>query len=94
MAGNIAKVSRKVPGTKACPLTLNELDIGEKARVVSIKGDRFLKKRLLDLGFVRGTAIALEKVAPLGDPMDFIVRGYHVCLRRNEAQNVYVEKPE
>jgi len=75
-------------------LTLNELNIGEKACIVSIKGDKFLKKRLRDLGFVRGTPIVLEKVALFGDPMDFLLRGYHVLLRRSEASTVFIEKHE
>ncbi|MEE8383018.1 MAG: FeoA domain-containing protein [Thermodesulfobacteriota bacterium] len=51
-----------------------------------------MKKRLLEMGFVKGTKIYVEKVAPLGDPMELVLKGYHLSLRRSEADDVYIEK--
>ncbi len=45
----------------------------------------------MDMGFVSGTPVELEKEAPLGDPIDILVKGCHVSIRKEEAQNVLVE---
>ncbi|MDD5040770.1 MAG: ferrous iron transport protein A [Patescibacteria group bacterium] len=71
--------------------TLNEMRPGEACTVKSIRGDGALKKRLLDMGFMRGTRVEVMKVAPLGDPVDIKVKGYHLSLRKQEAASVLVE---
>ena len=50
-----------------------------------------MHRRILDMGIVPGVEIKVERVAPLGDPVDFKVLGYHLSLRREEAENVYIE---
>jgi ferrous iron transport protein A len=72
-------------------LYLSELPIRQRARVISVRGEHIMKKRLLQMGFVRGAEIYAEKVAPLGDPVDFVIKGYHLCLRRDEVSGVLVE---
>ncbi|MDI7261959.1 MAG: DtxR family transcriptional regulator, partial [Thermodesulfobacteriota bacterium] len=72
--------------------TLRDLKPGEKGKVLKIKGKGNLKKRLLDMGIVPGTKIQLEKVAPLGDPVDILVKGYHLSLRKEEARDILLEK--
>ncbi len=52
---------------------------------------RPLKRRLMDMGLTHGVAVKVLKVAPLGDPMEIALRGYHLCLRREEAAKVMVE---
>jgi Fe2+ transport system protein FeoA len=71
---------------------LSEIGVKGKCRVVKISGTKAIKKRLLEMGFVRGTEIYVEKVAPLADPMELVLKGYHVSLRREEARDVQVEK--
>ena len=71
---------------------LSDLEIKANCRVKSIKASKVIKKRLLEMGFVKGTEIYVEKVAPLGDPMELVLKGYHISLRREEAKEVYVEK--
>jgi Fe2+ transport system protein FeoA len=71
---------------------LSELEVKGSCKIVRIKGERAIKKRLLEMGFVKGTEIFVEKVAPLGDPMELVLKGYHLSLRREEAADVYIEK--
>ncbi len=73
-------------------IVLSELAIKGDCKVIRITGDKAIKKRLLEMGFVRGTKIYVEKVAPLGDPMELVLKGYHLSLRRDEAKDVFVER--
>ena len=73
-------------------IKLSELEVSGKCRIVRVTGDRAIKKRLLEMGFVKGTEIHVEKVAPLGDPMELVLKGYHLSLRRDEANDVQVER--
>lgn len=71
-------------------MKLNDLEVRGKCRVSKITGNKAIKKRLLEMGFVRGTDIYVEKVAPLGDPMELVLKGYHISLRRNEARDILI----
>ncbi|MDR3063637.1 MAG: ferrous iron transport protein A [Methanobrevibacter sp.] len=73
-------------------ITLDQLDSDQEATIVSFnnKGDVELKRHLLGMGFVKGARIKLEKVAPLGDPIKFRLKGYSVSLRKTEAKNIQV----
>jgi ferrous iron transport protein A len=70
---------------------LSELKPKELCRVKRIYGEGALPKRLLDMGIIKGTEIEVIKVAPLGDPIDIKVKGYHLSLRREEAAQICVE---
>lgn len=76
------------------PQTLNQLKPGEYARVLRVEGEGPLRRRLMDMGLVRGVEVELVKAAPLGDPLDFRLRGYHLALRRSEAARVRIEMAE
>ena len=71
---------------------LSELKSGESGILASYgsEGDLELKRHLLGMGFVKGADVVVEKVAPLGDPMQIRVKGYSVCLRKEEAKNIEV----
>jgi len=71
---------------------LSELSIGTKAKVVKIEGHHLIKRRLLDMGLVPQSEIFIEKKAPLGDPIDVVVKNYHLSLRKDEASVVIVEE--
>ena len=72
--------------------TLNELKTGEEGTLVSYQGgDVELRRHLLGMGFVKGATIKLEKVAPLGDPIEVNVRGYELSLRKADAETIEVE---
>lgn len=73
------------------PTTLAALQPGDRVRVAAVAGEGGLALRLLEMGFVPGTAVTLVKKAPFGDPLEFQVRGCHVSLRAAEAAQIAVE---
>lgn len=70
--------------------TLDELALGTKAVVVRVGGTGEIRRRLMDMGITRGVEIEVLKVAPLGDPIEYQLRGYHLSLRKSEAQLVEI----
>jgi ferrous iron transport protein A len=69
------------------------LKTGDRARVIGYsQGDLRYRKRLLSMGLTRGTEFVLEKVAPMGDPMEIKLRGFYLSLRRQEADFLQIEK--
>ena len=70
---------------------LSELSPGSKGIIRKMKTKGAIRRRLMDMGFVTGTTVEVEKMAPLGDPVDILVKGCHVSIRKEEAQNVWVE---
>jgi ferrous iron transport protein A len=70
---------------------LSEVSRGEQVRVVQIAGDDSLSIRLMEMGLTPGVDVVLVGAAPLGDPLEFEVRGYRLSLRRSEAARVSVE---
>ena len=71
--------------------SLADLAPGSTARVAAVDPLSPIGRRLLDLGFVPGTAVQVVRRAPLGDPVEYELRGYRLCLRRSEAQRIQVE---
>ncbi|MGB9798340.1 MAG: DtxR family transcriptional regulator [bacterium] len=72
-------------------LTLKDLKVSESGRIVEV-AEGTIKNRLLSLGAIPGTVVKVEKVAPLGDPIDVSLLGYHLTLRKEEAEKIIVEK--
>lgn len=70
---------------------LSELAVGQSARVIDVAGNDAVAVRLLEMGLVDGVEITLLGAAPLGDPLEFLVRGSRLSLRKTEAQRVEVE---
>ena len=73
-------------------MTLNELKIGHKARIIAVNGDGALRRRLLDMGLTPRTEVMMRKVAPMGDPMEVNLRGYELTLRIHDAKKIEVEE--
>ncbi len=73
-------------------MTLNELGIGESAVIRTVGGDGALRCRLLDMGLTPRAGVTLQKVAPMGDPIEIHVRGYELTLRVDDAKKIEVEK--
>lgn len=71
---------------------LGNVAIGDKVRVVAIKGDTAHKQRMVDMGLTKGTTVFLRKLAPFGDPIEVNLRGYELCLRKSDASMIEVEK--
>jgi ferrous iron transport protein A len=72
-------------------MRLAELLIGRRAKIVEVEGVDDVGVRLLEMGLTPGTVVRLLGVAPLGDPLEFEVRGYRLSVRKSEAQRVVAE---
>ena len=72
-------------------MTLDLLPIGQDAVIQTVGGEGALRYRLLDMGLIPKTVIRVEKVAPLGDPIELRVRGYALSLRKEDARKITVE---
>ena len=70
---------------------LSELKPGEKGKIVRVGGGGKTHRRLLDMGLVSGSEIKMERVAPLGDPIEVKIKGYNLSLRKEEASSIQVE---
>lgn len=73
-------------------MTLNELQIGERAVIRAVGGEGALRCRLLDMGLIPHTGVTLQKVAPMGDPIEIQARGYELTLRVEDARKIEVEE--
>lgn len=73
------------------PETLDQLATGHRAVITRINGQGALRRRIMDMGVTPGAEIEMVKTSPLGDPVEYLVRGYHLSLRRSEAQMIEVE---
>ena len=71
---------------------LTSLDVGSSATVTEIKVAPEHRGRLLEMGLLVGTPVELIRFAPLGDPVEIKVRGYHLTLRKHEAEQIWVRQ--
>ncbi len=71
--------------------TLDKVSKGEKCKIVKITSGGNLFKRITEMGLTAGTVIEVERVAPLGDPIEMKIKGYHLSLRKEEAAKIEVE---
>ncbi len=72
--------------------SLNQLGIGCRGSVVSVGGDRDVRRRLLEMGFCNGASVEVIRRAPLGDPIEFRLRGYCLSLRSDQAQHIQIHQ--
>jgi Fe2+ transport system protein FeoA len=72
---------------------LHELESKEKGKVVRVGGKGAIRRRLLDMGLVTGAEVEMERVAPLGDPIQVKIKGYHLTLRKEEAASIWIDVP-
>ena len=70
---------------------LSEFTIGESGTIVSVDGEKRVRRRLFDMGVTPGAEILLRKKAPLGDPIEIAIRGYELTLRNAEAACILME---
>ena len=71
--------------------TLRDVAIGDTVKVVKLHGEGAVRRRIMDMGITKGVEIYVQKVAPLGDPVEVTVRGYELSLRKADAEMVEVE---
>ena len=72
-------------------MTLRQLPIGKSARLLEIKGQGALRQHFLDMGLIPGSEVTLVKLAPMGDPMELLVRGYELTIRLDDAEQIDIE---
>ena len=75
-------------------MTLDNLKIGESARILTVSGDAALRRHFLDMGLTPETIVTLVKKAPMGDPLEIYVRGYELTLRKEDAARITCERSE
>ena len=69
-------------------MTINDLQIGEQGCITRVGGEGALRLRFLDMGLIPGTTVRLQKIAPMGDPIQIQVRGYELTIRRDDAKMI------
>lgn len=69
-------------------MTLDKLEIGKKGVIAKVGGERSLRLRLLDMGLIPKTEVSVYKIAPLGDPIEIVLRGYMLTIRKEDAANI------
>lgn len=71
--------------------TMRDAKIGETVKVVRVHGEGALRRRIMDMGITKGVEVYIRKVAPLGDPVEVMVRGYELSLRKADIELIEVE---
>ena len=74
-------------------MTLNELKPGESAQIEEVGGEGALRQHFLDMGLIPGVDVTVVKLAPLGDPMELMIRGYELTLRMDDAARIRILSP-
>jgi len=73
-------------------MTLRELSVGKSGRVLTVGGEKVLRRRLLEMGITPRTVITVKKAAPMGDPIELLLRGYVLTLRLEDAEKITIEE--
>ncbi len=75
-------------------MRLSDATVGSRVRVLKVHSSGELRKRLIEMGMSRDTEIKIERIAPLGDPIEIKLKGFHLSLRKSEARQIDVETIE
>ena len=75
-------------------MLLSEMKAGQSAIIVRVGGNGPLRRRILEMGVLKGARVYIEKYAPLRDPLELIVKGFHISLRVEEAAQITVDPLE
>ena len=73
-------------------MTLSDIKVGKSCRVLAVGGEKMLRRRLLDMGITPRVLVTVKKTAPLGDPIELLLRGYVLTLRLEDAGEITVEE--
>lgn len=73
---------------------LSELKVGESGTIVNVNGDKALRGHLLDMGLTPNTCVKVNAMAPMGDPIELLLRGYRLTLRLEDAANIDLESDD
>ena len=75
-------------------MTLKDLPIGKSGTVTAVGGEKALRRRLLEMGITPGTTVTVKKAAPMGDPIELLLRGYVLSLRLQDAEKITIEEAQ
>ncbi|MBE6947022.1 MAG: ferrous iron transport protein A [Ruminococcaceae bacterium] len=75
-------------------MTINDLKIGDSGVIAAVGGEGALRLRFLDMGLIPGTKVTLQKVAPMGDPIQLRLRGYELSIRREDAKQITLREEQ
>jgi Fe2+ transport system protein FeoA len=73
-------------------MTVKDLSIGKSGLVLAVGGEKILRKRLLEMGITPRTTVTVKKAAPMGDPIELLLRGYVLSLRLAEAEKITIQE--
>lgn len=73
-------------------MTIDDLKIGQSGTIAKVGGEGALRLRFLDMGLIPGTKVQLQKVAPMGDPIQIQIRGYELTIRREDARKITLQE--
>lgn len=72
-------------------MTLKNLPVGKSGTITAVGGEGLLRCRLLDMGLIPHTFVTVQKIAPMGDPMEIRLRGYELTIRMEDADKIEVQ---
>ena len=72
-------------------MNLREVQVGQTVKVVKVHGEGPVRRRIMDMGITKGQKIYVQKVAPLGDPMEITIRNYELSVRKADCEMIEVE---
>lgn len=75
-------------------MTLDQLPIGRRCRIIAVHGQGALRRHLLDMGLTPHTVVFVRKAAPMGDPIELHLRGYQLTIRLEDAKQIDIEPME
>lgn len=75
-------------------MTINDLKIGQEGVILAVGGEGPLRLRFLDMGLIPGTRVTLQKIAPMGDPIQIRLRGYELTIRREDAAKITLKEEQ
>ena len=73
-------------------MSIRDLKVGESGRVLAVCGEGALRRRFLEMGITPRTTVTVKKIAPLGDPIELMLRGYVLTLRLDDAEKIILEE--
>ncbi len=87
-----SEIMQESEDAQQSPMKLSQMKTGQEGVIQKVSGEGLLRRRLLEMGINRGSKIYVEKYAPLKDPIELVIKGYHISLRVEEAASIFVEK--
>ena len=72
-------------------MTLDQMEVGQKGKIVKLVKQGVARKALLEMGVLPNAEVTIIRSAPLGDPLELLIQGYHLSIRKEDAQMIVVE---